>query len=321
MFQGADAAVMAGGSSFDSLAQRDPVPVVASRRYVGHPHNSKNAYDEYTQDKCNIQISTTKGGNCETWVQCEKDNNKGQEKAVQLPWSGCGLNFHQLLYHELVGNFSVEFTQAGGVNSDVDGLHHPILSLAAYHDWYMLNIEDQLQWQKDGTWGGKGDFCKRDFDTTRAKYTWTCGFPKLAKVSTSNFGVTLMYQDSDKPVYTPGWCTAHVTQYQRNEYGNKNSYAFAVQIYDGAGDQIGHVQKASVDDNGHLAVNSKLPFTLVLDAGPDDNTPVRFAYSDQSWVCDASDDAVKKNHLCTLGTGDEHGYQNGDRTGDMGFPC
>ncbi|KAI2602193.1 hypothetical protein GGR54DRAFT_625318 [Hypoxylon sp. NC1633] len=314
MFQGADAAVLARDSPSQSLALR-----------------TLNAYDDSIPDKCVIGVATTKGGHCQTFVQCEKPSNQRMDPTVSLPWDDCRIDYLQYFYHELVGNFSVVFTKADG-----DSLHDPVIAFEALNEWAPLVIEDQIKSQDDGTWG-KGNLCKKGkdsitntdsplfsdnaFDGTAGLLYWKCGFPKLQKASSSAFGVTLMNNDADKPGFTPGWCTVHVTQYQRNEYGNKGNYAFAVQIYDGVGDQIGHVQKATTDSEGHLSVSSKLPFTLVIDAGPNDRSAVHFAYGGQFWTCDSTYASTQTGNSCTLGAGKVYGWENGDRSGDMGFDC
>ncbi|KAI6088354.1 hypothetical protein F4821DRAFT_277319 [Hypoxylon rubiginosum] len=122
----------------------------------------------------------------------------------------------------------------------------------------------------------------------------------------------------DASAYNTGWCTAHVAQYQRNENGVGGAYAFDVTIYDDQGDQIGQVQKQAVDGSGKLAVTSALPDTLDVTAGANDDDDVSFCYGSQCWTCDGSDGG---GHDCTLGNGQEHGYENGNREGDLGFSC
>ncbi|KAI1380127.1 hypothetical protein F4677DRAFT_405916 [Hypoxylon crocopeplum] len=269
-----------------------------------------NAYDPSTPDKCVLQVSTTAGGNCVTYVQCEQSDSPGQNMG---PWNVCYLNGRQFFHHDLLGDFSIQFTQAGG---DTDGLHHPVFQFAALDNWEPLNVED-IRADQAKTGKDTGKLCGWQPDI-EGKQTWFCGIPKLERASVSAFGINLMNPDSNKPGFTPGWCTAHVTQYQRNEYGNGDRYAFAVQIFDGAGDQIGSVQKQAVDETGHLNVYSKLPYTFVVSSGDNDDAPVSFSYAGQSWTCDGSNGGA---HLCNLGDGKANGYENGDRSGDMGFTC
>lgn len=133
------------------------------------------------------------------------------------------------------------------------------------------------------------------------------------------FGHSLI--GDDDPVdggFVAGWCTAHVAQYQRNEYGNGDKYSFDVTLYDGDKNQVGHIQKQAVDGSGHLSMSSALPYTLDLTADGGDGDPVSFCYGDECWSCDGDDGGA---HGCTLGNGKEDGYENGDREGDFGFSC
>ncbi|KAF2727549.1 hypothetical protein EJ04DRAFT_517195 [Polyplosphaeria fusca] len=108
----------------------------------------------------------------------------------------------------------------------------------------------------------------------------------------------------------------HVVQYQRNEYGVGNEYAFDVVIFDNAKKQIGKVQKVAVDSSTKaLSVSSELPYMVVVVADGNDEAPVKFSYGGQAWQ---NDDA---SHQSTLGTGAENGYESGNRKGDMGFNC
>ncbi|KAI2606592.1 hypothetical protein GGR54DRAFT_438991 [Hypoxylon sp. NC1633] len=313
MFQGADAAPRVP----------DSVEIVGSR---DTPNKQKrvNAWDDTLPDNCAFGIASYTTGDaqvCEASITCDTPtfgNPKPPDASFKLDL--CQVGYVQYFFSEYTGNISIQFAEFGNLGSPKLGLHKPIVAMQALFDWAPFDVEDQIAAQDSGKWG-KGRLCSMSGDETHADYSWVCGFPRLRRAANSFFGVNLMNQDSDKATYTPGWCTAHVTQYQRNEYGNGDYYAFAVQIFDGAGDQIGHVAKAPVDATGHLSVNSKLPYTLVLDTGPNDDAPVQFAYSDQSWTCDGSKEASKSGHLCTLGTGKVHGFENGDRSGDMGFSC
>ena len=130
--------------------------------------------------------------------------------------------------------------------------------------------------------------------------------------------MVLIPDDDPAPGFTPGWCTAHVNQYQRNEYRTGARYRFDVVIYDAAGKQLAHRQGEEVREDGIIEITSRLPSVLILQAGPNDNDFVSFKYAGQSWSCDDNDGG---DHGCTLGNGEEHGYENGDREGDMGFSC
>jgi hypothetical protein len=55
------------------------------------------------------------------------------------PWNVCYLNGQQFFHHDLLGDFSVTFTQAGGINSDEDGfvLIMPFC-LYSHHDYNLI---------------------------------------------------------------------------------------------------------------------------------------------------------------------------------------
>lgn len=190
-------------------------------------------------------------------------------------------------------------------------LHNPIIKLEYFSD----DLDAQAFAEKaKGNEGG--NICKQSGLAADQIIDYTCGLPKMG--AHSIFGMSIIPPDDPSPGYTAGWCTAHVNQYQRNEFGTGARYRFDVVMYDSVGKQIGHVQRAEVDENGHLSITSKLPFTLELSSGDNDQAFVSFAYNGQTWSCDDNDGGT---HECTLGDGPEWGYENGDREGDMGWTC
>jgi hypothetical protein len=87
-------------------------------------------------------------------------------------------------------------------------------------------------------------------------------------------------------------------------------------IYDGAGKEAGATQLAAIDAGSKtLSVPSKLPYTVDIVAAGDDKADVTFKYGDQTW---SSGDGSHQN---TFGTGARHGFEDGNREGDMGFNC
>ena len=122
---------------------------------------------------------------------------------------------------------------------------------------------------------------------------------------------------------THGWCTMHVTQWQRNENGIGDNYAFDAQIYDAAGYLLDQFARVPIDANTKsLSLNSRsldLDVIITADGGDDDN--VKFAYGAETWACG---DWATRDHQCTLGDGKaegQFGYDGGKREGDMGFDC
>ncbi|KAK8045410.1 fibronectin type iii domain-containing protein [Apiospora rasikravindrae] len=116
-----------------------------------------------------------------------------------------------------------------------------------------------------------------------------------------------------------GCCTAHVSQYQRNQYGMEDRFNFGVHLLDGTGAQIGHYQKAAVDDKGWLAVKSKLPYTFNLQASKGGQNAVELNNDGQSWDCGGDKgNNSGSSHQCTP---KRLGYENGGCKVGMGFSC
>ncbi|KAK8069848.1 hypothetical protein PG994_006464 [Apiospora phragmitis] len=275
---------------------------------------AKNAYDPDVPDKC-VLLRTTAGGYCQTYVNCRQNNGYGDRMG---PWSACFLGGRQYFRHDLVGDFSVTFTQAGGKDGNKEyGLHDPVLQFAALNNWEEMKVQDVLDAQKKSGNNERQLCTGRDEGAGTERKSWRCGLPQLKRASVSAFGINLMYPDADQKSYNPG--TAHVIQYQRNRYGNGDKFAFGVQIFDGAGAQIGHYQKTAVDDKSWLSVKSKLPYTFDMQAGKGGKDAVAFKYNGQTWDCGGDKSSASgSSHQCTL---KKSGYENGDREGNMGFNC
>lgn len=194
-----------------------------------------------------------------------------------------------------------------------NSLHHPVYKFKDFNDWEAWDVQKIIDDRGDAD---EGNLCEKGGNGAIQEKLWRCGVPLEGKTL---FGHSLI-GDDDSPEggYKPGWCTAHVAQYQRNEYGTGLRYAFDITLYDAEGNQIGHVQHKEVDEGGHLSMTSQLPYTLDLSSGQSDEDFVSFCYAGQCWTCDDGDGG---NHGCTLGNGKENGYENGDREGDFGFTC
>ncbi|KAF3016547.1 hypothetical protein E8E14_012290 [Neopestalotiopsis sp. 37M] len=276
--------------------------VVAVTEYL----KTENAYDPSVPDKCVLTVTTQNGGNCQTSVQCDQTDKAGESAGN---WSVCYVGGRQYFSYPELGDFSVQFTTK---DQGHEGLTGPIIAFADYNNWEPWNLTDIIKSEGDSPYGKLCTFTGQD---SIQLLGWECGVPK--KGASSAFGMSLIDPDSSKQGYTPGWCTAHVNQFQKNEYGTGSRYTFNVILYDAAGDQIGHAQSAAVDANGHLSIDSRLPYTFEISVGDVDSDPVAFAYADQNWLCDHD----TSTHDCTLGNGKNNGYENGDREGDMGFTC
>jgi hypothetical protein len=205
---------------------------------------------------------------------------------------------------------SITFTQAGGVNGNKeDGLNHPVFQFANLNNWEPMDVQAIL----DNQGGGKGDLCKKTAVAGTKTSTWECGIPK---VGTAAFGLSIFQPVDPAPGFAPGWCTMHVVQNQRNQYGIGGEYEFDVIIYDAKKKIIGSVQGAAIDSQSKtLSVTSHLPWTVDIEAKGGDNDPVVFKYGGQTWQ---DNDAA---HQSTFSSGPRHGYEYGNREGDMGFTC
>lgn len=214
----------------------------------------------------------------------------------------------QYFHMDQIGDFSVTYSKAGGVDGDTtDGLHSPVLQFANIGDWEPLDLDALIAQQGDKP----GKLC--DHGSWMEQKWWTCGIPVIGQ---DLFGIS-NYEPVSQSTYKPGWCTMHVVQWQRNENGVGADYAFDVVLYDAEQKEIGLVAKTPIDPaTKSFAMYSNLPYTIVITAPGGDVDPVQFAYADQSW--DSND---RTNHQSNMGTGPEHGYENGNREGDMGFTC
>lgn len=205
--------------------------------------------------------------------------------------------------------------------TDKSRLHSPVFTFDGINSGEPMNVDDIITAQGDRD---TGRLCRHDGQQSRTR-SWLCGIPILERAASSAFGIANVGQNVDKPGYEPGWCTAHVIQYQKNEFGNGPEYSWVAQIFDGKGDQIAKMDKTPNASDRTLTVRSSpLPYDLVIHAGAVDSDPAGFCYADQCWTCDGGNGGA---HLCTLGDkGDKednknHGWENGDREGNMGFTC
>ncbi|CAF9915980.1 MAG: hypothetical protein HETSPECPRED_002700 [Heterodermia speciosa] len=223
-------------------------------------------------------------------------------------WNVCYLNGRQFFTDSHIGDFSIEFTQVGGINGNTeDGLHHPQLRLANINNWDVIDV----QTISDGALGNDGGGSPCTWVEGAQSGTvlgWQCGVPFTG--DDNGFGLdsnTILHTTG----YKPGWCTYHVQQYKHNENGFGNTYGFTVIIYVADKAPIGQISKQAVPDDGSNTLNmdSNLPYVLEIHAPGPDDAAVTFNYGADAW---SSDDS---SH-CTLGA-----YDSGSRNGDCGFTC
>ena len=132
---------------------------------------------------------------------------------------------------------------------------------------------------------------------------------------------------ADKPSagkFKPGWCTMHVTQWQKNTddgaHPHSPEYNIDVEIFDGADppkplylyDCDGCGTKATtVALNGAPNVyNTVLPNRVIVVVGAKDEDVVKFEYGDQKW------DSNDQVHHSNFGP-----FEDQKRQGDTGFSC
>jgi hypothetical protein len=287
-------------NAYVSLVPSTPSIPVTGAKYIPQK-------DLDVPNKCILDMRTTNGGQCETSIQCSGDG----AIAEKLPdWNVCYLHGRQYFTHPKIGDFSIEYTQAGGVDGNKeDGLHHPVIQMANLNNWEPLNVDNII----DSSSGGHGNLCKKSNDGIHPSIHYQCGIPEIGRVA---YGLSNLSPADPAPGFTPGWCTMHIAQHQRNEYGIGPDYAFDVVLFDNAKKVIGSVQRAGIDGNSKtLSFTSYLPYTVEITAKGGDNDPVVFKYGDQTW------DSNDEGHQSTLGKGPRHGYEAGNREGDMGFSC
>lgn len=214
----------------------------------------------------------------------------------------------------MIGDFSITFTEAGGVNGNTqDGLHNPILQLAQIGNWQPIDVQGEVAKIQAGQ--KSGVLC--DADGNDGGYTWNCGVPQ---VGYSNFGLT-----NTPPIttgtYVPGRCGIHFIEYQIPS--GDHQYYLAARVVDAQGSllaQAGNsyeVGGTKVAASSPVGIDSALPYVVVITVplpgslGPKGNTdtaPVAFAYAGQTW---GSSDSQ-----CKVGK-----YDSGARQGDCTFSC
>ncbi|KAL9626150.1 MAG: hypothetical protein Q9164_007935, partial [Protoblastenia rupestris] len=129
--------------------------------------------------------------------------------------------------------------------------------------------------------GLEGD--RSDSSLSGKKQAWLCGVPKVgtaANGATNNLG-----NDPNVPL-NGGSCGIHVTQHQIPK-GPNNHYSIEVDVKDGKGLTVGHLEKTV--SNNDVKVTSKLKDTLIVSTAPvgsaanTDEQPVKFELGSLKW--------------------------------------
>lgn len=66
--------------------------------------------------------------------------NDGKKEYTE--WQVCEIEKRQYWRDDRIGDFSIEYTTAGGINSDLDGLHGPLLRVKTNNDWEAIDLDD-----------------------------------------------------------------------------------------------------------------------------------------------------------------------------------
>ncbi|KAH7072737.1 hypothetical protein BKA63DRAFT_534445 [Paraphoma chrysanthemicola] len=267
---------------------------------------------------CAVHMETHNGANCKATVTC--DDGVKEYNAAGVAWNVCYIGGRQFFTDPRIGEFSITFTEKDG-ESQGQGLTTPILQVKYVNNSMEIPVNDlALQYQnyqdcsESGGLGGSpfrqcdegpflchyGNMGNKYIHDSRTK-KWECGIPKVGK------GVGDFNSDgpSNSKGYRPGWCGAHVIQYQKPD-PSKDQYSLAVTAVNDANENsIGSFPKGGPT----ASVTSLLPLTLEVKTGGVDTDPVQFAYGAQSW---SSNDAGR----CSVGK-----YDSGKREMDCGFTC
>ena len=85
--------------------------------------------------------------------------NDGEKEYKE--WQVCEIGKQQYWHDDRIGDFSIEYTKAGGINSDLDGLHGPILRIKNINDWGSISLDEEAfsmdaaskyDYKEDGPW-------------------------------------------------------------------------------------------------------------------------------------------------------------------------
>ena len=275
-------------------------------------------------------MSTEDGAHCSCAIQCGQTDKPGIAcpGAVDRHWNACYLGGlypnssssmtvlthlstgRQFFHHDKIGDFSIQFDRAGGIDGETeDGLHHPKLRLADINNWDTIDVQDLADKGKEDD-HEEGNLCGWESGSKRSP-TWKCGVPWTGVDGGFGFVSNSAVHQS---TFAPGWCTLHMIQYQKNQADIGNAYAFSLVLKDNDKKIIGQITKQPLEGTapGVLNMPSNLPYMLVLKTRDADDDWVQFEYSADRWNTNPEDYGGR----CTSG-----GFENGNRESDCGFQC
>ena len=226
-------------------------------------------------------------------------------------WQVCEVGKQQFWFDKRIGKFSIEYTGAGGINSERDGLHSPVLRFKNIHNWEPIVVEDgarDLELTDDEVHDHPYlcfyDFHKRSQFEDGRDLTWGCGIPRLGR----GFDGVENELPIDDRGYATGICQIHFVQHQKPD-PVKDEYSMEVWIKDANQEDIGSVYPAAPMPDRKLSVTSELPYTVEFRTGGEDHSPVEIAYGAESFNTD-------NDRRCSVGE-----YDGGSRQIDCDFRC
>ena len=205
-----------------------------------------------------------------------------------------------------IGEFSITYTKAGGVNAGSDGLFDPVGRFKNIQNWAPIRVDDVLESQPDEDEGGRtcfyddGELSVLD-DGKLGK--WICGIPQKGK---SGFDLSNDIANNKKG-FAPGQGWMHIVQHQKPN-PSMDPFSLEVWIKDANLDDIGFVYPAK-ETKKPLQVKSKLSRVAIFKTGAVDAAPITITLGDDKWSTNNKD-------RCRVGD-----YDGGMRQMDCSYDC
>ncbi|KAI4162424.1 MAG: hypothetical protein LQ342_003990 [Letrouitia transgressa] len=108
--------------------------------------------------------------------------------------------------------------------------------------------------------------------------------------------------------YENGWCTMHFTQYEKNNGGRRETFAYDLRVYDDIQRLVGGINGVELPDYKEGVLLTDLEHPLLFQSGVIRSDPILFRYDKEVW-------STSDKH-CFVGK-----YDGGNRDGDCGFRC
>ena len=235
---------------------------------------------------CHVEFSTHDGGGCKMKVSCDGLVREYNDFQV------CEVGKQQYWTDSALGDFSIEYSEAGGINAQTDGLHGPYLRFRNIGDWEPLKVEDYAR--NEYAPGDHDDeklcWYKKAPATGSKTWQWGCGIPKKGESGGPEGGdVELSNESNTKKDYEPGNCQIHLIQHQKPK-PKTDPYRIEAWIKDAVDHDIGEIYpKQDATPDKAVEVNSKLGAPVKVTVGGVDADPVAFEFLDAKW--DSNDSA------------------------------